>query len=137
MMTWRAKYFKVSIINLFQFKHSLRGAPRLAYRVFAEVTISIHAPRRGVRQKTTDNGRGGYDFNPRTPLGVRLDAFNKALSEKAFQSTHPAGGATSASCSGCPPAPDFNPRTPQGVRQQILTKNPSALLSISTKLSKI
>ena len=80
-----------------------------------------------------------WDFNPRTPRGVRLISAISSGCSTSFQSTHPARGATNLShklrllyiisihapregCDGWPrrstrPPPNFNPRTPRGVRR--------------------
>ena len=58
-----------------------------------------------------------YDFNPRTPRGVRPDALSTLQAENEFQSTHPARGATDGgTCRHTPDRCYFNPRTPRGVR---------------------
>ena len=83
---------------------------------------------------------GAYNFNPRTPCGVRLDPAHFDGLTAEFQSTHPMRGATRgdrvgerggaisihaphAGCDACNCVAasgwscDFNPRTPCGVRQ--------------------
>ena len=58
-------------------------------------SISIHAPREGC-----DLGRANLatairsNFNPRTPRGVRRNSGTATTSDRKFQSTHPARGAT-------------------------------------------
>ena len=108
----------------FQSTHPVRGATAVGAVIAAVNIISIHAPRAGcdrARQRSTAGTvlfqsthpvRGAtrqrlqhdhppYDFNPRTPCGVRLRA------------------------SGAPPARSyFNPRTPCGVRLFSLTCQP-------------
>ena len=106
------------------------------------IMISIHAPREGCDSGQSVVCRCPCHFNPRTPRGVRLIYFRrlaKAMAARisihapregcdnistetievsnAFQSTHPARGATA-----WPPALRrcnhyFNPRTPRGVRR--------------------
>ena len=66
-----------------------------------------------------DNHTGCFDFNPRTPCGVRRDAIMKVFGNpKSFQSTHPVRGATSVLRSTESSVFNFNPRTPCGVRPQ-------------------
>ena len=57
-----------------------------------------------------------WDFNPRTPRGVRPNRRPGPLPEGQFQSTHPARGATRPARRGRRSYPHFNPRTPRGVR---------------------
>ncbi len=56
--------------------------------------ISIHAPREGCDRICTSSGAWDFYFNPRTPRGVRPTAAAARTSPRAFQSTHPARGAT-------------------------------------------
>ena len=58
------------------------------------VAISIHAPRVGCDRQACDVHHVIFNFNPRTPRGVRpcRDLFPKR--KQLFQSTHPAWGAT-------------------------------------------
>ena len=59
------------------------------------IDISIHAPREGCDGGLDDTRTDGWDFNPRTPRGVRRTLYCYIYSSPAFQSTHPARGATS------------------------------------------
>ena len=126
-----------------------------------ENAISIHAPREGCDRydlattacatqfQSTHPARGAtaagqssrryfFNFNPRTPRGVRRYAEGRRDRPARFQSTHPARGATGnrigiryhllisihAPREGCdssifvlsPVVANFNPRTPRGVR---------------------
>ena len=58
---------------LFQSTHPVRGATGAVVHIFAEVRISIHAPRAGCDSQPMESLTGlSCDFNPRTPCGVRL-----------------------------------------------------------------
>ena len=59
-----------------------------------EDAISIHAPLAGCDNSTSTYRRLEYDFNPRTPCGVRPAKDSEIALLKAFQSTHPLRGAT-------------------------------------------
>ena len=78
--------------------------------------ISIHAPREGCDAFLPRSGRPADHFNPRTPRGVRLQAFSALKEEREFQSTHPARGATGLLPYTRSWSRYFNPRTPRGVR---------------------
>ena len=103
--------------------------------------ISIHAPRegcdsynpagdhlhiydfnprtpRGVRPSTSSIRLPRFpNFNPRTPRGVRPASHPAAWTHHPeFQSTHPARGATGSRGWNFPERFYFNPRTPRGVR---------------------
>ena len=56
--------------------------------------ISIHAPRVGCDPAAPPDIQGWYDFNPRTPCGVRRPRPRKFPGPAPFQSTHPVWGAT-------------------------------------------
>ena len=102
--------------RLFQSTLPVRGATSKRYPFSVETKISIHAPRTG------SDGGGGHCVPwpfisihaPRTgsdspsPLGI--------TSSKAFQSTLPVRGATSAPPSTPQKPPHFNPRSPYGER---------------------
>ena len=101
--------------------------------------ISIHAPREGCDIEGGLSLALEFNFNPRTPRGVRREDALSELVGKRFQSTHPARGATreGALCrwrwgfQSTHPARGatrlaslsrsmqnhFNPRTPRGVRR--------------------
>ena len=127
--------------RLFQSTHPVRGATTSVPTVFQRQQISIHAPRAGcdvfiLRCCTSRRGisihapRAGcdasvlrknsvrlFDFNPRTPCGVRLKMPPGVKWDQKFQSTHPVRGATRRnSMYLCEPR-NFNPRTPCGVRR--------------------
>ena len=76
------------------------GCDCLCRRLTSTITISIHAPREGCDPSSPGSSRWSFDFNPRTPRGVRPLPVRLAT-----------------------PRPDFNPRTPRGVRQQTLPKS--------------
>ena len=58
--------------------------------------ISIHAPREGCDLLLIICLILFYNFNPRTPRGVRLISYAITQLMVQFQSTHPARGATRA-----------------------------------------
>ena len=102
----------------FQSTHPLRGATTLAMFILDEANISIHAPLAGCDYSSRSTHWPSYNFNPRTPCGVRHWNFAKPAIKSRFQSTHPLRGATLLSCPVCYGVGDFNPRTPCGVRQR-------------------
>ena len=146
----------------FQSTHPLRGATICGRPIVDAIPISIHAPLAGCDPVDAASSSvlpisihaplAGCDlagltnicippnFNPRTPCGVRQEAFQNRYTYNQFQSTHPLRGATDrcyqsfywctisihAPLAGCDNAvktiqtarKDFNPRTPCGVRQQ-------------------
>ena len=60
-----------------------------------QMIISIHAPREGCDSKMfLPQGKLAFYFNPRTPRGVRQVKQLIEILGRAFQSTHPARGAT-------------------------------------------
>ena len=59
-----------------------------------------------------------FNFNPRTPCGVRPGCPRPNATLAEFQSTHPVRGATRVRWRSGSTALDFNPRTPCGVRRQ-------------------
>ena len=59
--------------------------------------ISIHAPRGGSDRQRSGPESPMANFNPRSPRGERLYSKDGIAYAKAFQSTLPAGGATSYS----------------------------------------
>ena len=87
----------VSGLKQFQSTHPLRGATGPGQHLQRDICISIHAPLAGCDSAATSLVGCTYNFNPRTPCGVRLDSAYAALSGlEEFQSTHPLRGATSA-----------------------------------------
>ena len=56
--------------------------------------ISIHAPLTGCDKKLNWTVANMLDFNPRTPYGMRLKAYNGIEPKGLFQSTHPLRDAT-------------------------------------------
>ena len=146
----------------FQSTHPLRGATLLLRPCLRFLSISIHAPLAGCDDFYADSAdvqlisihaplagcdsygdsdlQDLYNFNPRTPCGVRrsrqtrlhrkpgisihaplagCDTSRTARRKSIwkFQSTHPLRGATRARQPAKQHADDFNPRTPCGVRQ--------------------
>ena len=84
----------------FQSTHPARGATVAEQLMDICRAISIHAPREGCDAGVSPVVNKIFDFNPRTPRGVRL-----------------------AGVWGVDKSPYFNPRTPRGVRQQTLPKS--------------
>ena len=100
----------------FQSTHPLRGATFLAFGGFRlPFNFNPRTPC-GVRPEVRRMESTLLHFNPRTPCGVRPATAIAAHMSAEFQSTHPLRGATRVT----PPAPrhplHFNPRTPCGVR---------------------
>ena len=100
----------------FQSTHPARGATFSSCQLISIPPISIHAPREGCDAFLPRSGRPADHFNPRTPRGVRLQAFSALKEEREFQSTHPARGATGLLPYTRSWSRYFNPRTPRGVR---------------------
>ena len=125
----------------FQSTHPLRGATLVLYLTYYVVVISIHAPLAGCDTLSVYLAIRSYNFNPRTPCGVRRKVQSNIRGRRQFQSTHPLRGATSgnvidltfvsisihAPLAGCDQIQahgrrygrNFNPRTPCGVRPSI------------------
>ena len=82
------------------------------------VTISIHAPLTGCDANAYGRHLATYDFNPRTPHGVRPLIATPIMISAPFQSTHPSRGATIKPISISIVFNNFNPRTPHGVRRE-------------------
>ena len=82
--------------RIFQSTHPLRGATELIAYAPSVVAISIHAPLAGCDKKPSPSPRRTFNFNPRTPCGVRLFGISELLHQLLFQSTHPLRGATPA-----------------------------------------
>ena len=78
----------------FQSTHPARGATVFSLSISSDKAISIHAPREGCDLIFSMSLIPIMHFNPRTPRGVRRSVFIFHLNVKAFQSTHPARGAT-------------------------------------------
>ena len=129
---------------IFQSTHPSRGATKWTGLRKQQEKISIHAPLTGCDGKANKSSTlSGYDFNPRTPHGVRRRAARKhqsashnfnprtphgvrlqplriSLHSSPFQSTHPSRGATRRDFSQALKILYFNPRTPHGVRHAAL-----------------
>ena len=82
--------------RIFQSTHPLRGATELIAYAPSVDAISIHAPLAGCDKKPSPSPRRTFNFNPRTPCGVRLFGISELLHQLLFQSTHPLRGATPA-----------------------------------------
>ena len=125
---------------VFQSTHPARGATIHAVLLGQLCVISIHAPREGCDKLLIDPPLPGGAISIHAPR-EGCDASPSAMAPlvSAFQSTHPARGATRRARSPAAPAPisihapregcdgskggyaalspDFNPRTPRGVRR--------------------
>ena len=124
----------------FQSTHPLRGATTRSSPVPSIRVISIHAPLagcdcflrlcswtqssfqsthplRGATCRPSHSQTPQWDFNPRTPCGVRRARTGRNRCTCRFQSTHPLRGATCRPSHSQTPQWDFNPRTPCGVRR--------------------
>ncbi len=82
------------ISDLFQSTLPARGATSLEAIVKLFAVISIHAPREGSDIGNEFGVAGLMDFNPRSPRGERQLRRTNYPSERQFQSTLPARGAT-------------------------------------------
>ena len=102
---------------LFQPTHPARGATQVVSGHGAGGEISTHAPREGCDDEHQINTKRLFDFNPRTPRGVRQDLSAAVMSVNTFQPTHPARGATGVHSKTIVCCINFNPRTPRGVRR--------------------
>ena len=60
----------------------------------ADVAFQSTHPARGATARQMRNTTRNWNFNPRTPRGVRLCSCGVCLRIGLFQSTHPARGAT-------------------------------------------
>ena len=78
----------------FQSTRPLRGATKMLTKNERKTIISIHAPLAGCDQPTSSNTSHIFDFNPRTPCGVRQRLSVKPCCRRSY----------------------FNPRTPCGAR---------------------
>ena len=128
--------------DMFQSTHPARGATDYQIHPHSPSAVSIHAPRAGCDPPRPTERHSAWSFNPRTPRGVRHSGPHPLPTSDAFQSTHPARGATRvpqgnptqpsavsihaprAGCDGndrslLRPNRRFNPRTPRGVRRKL------------------
>ena len=115
------------------------GATNETVGQFADIKISIHAPRVGRDSCEADILPQVCDFNPRAPCGARPFLVDLRLAPAVisihaprvgrdavfsfaaktldkFQSTRPVWGATVISVASGQPFLDFNPRAPCGAR---------------------
>ena len=143
------------LAGTFQSTHPLRGATKQSFPQGNHLQISIHAPLAGCDCRGGKRSRRRWNFNPRTPCGVRPPSsrilrqtqrdFNprtpcgvrQAIARKArggrlFQSTHPLRGATERECDDEQRYFYFNPRTPCGVRRFHTAQNARTFLFQST-----
>ena len=86
---------------IFQSTHPARGATVHHPEAVLVGQISIHAPREGCDSSRFSLTPACFNFNPRTPRGVRPVGLPDIVSSPVrFQSTHPARGATGRPCKG-------------------------------------
>ena len=78
--------------------------------------ISIHAPLAGCDRNSHNSGGGVFDFNPRTPCGVRPPGKVKAGKREEISIHAPLAGCDPLPCTVSMDIANFNPRTPCGVR---------------------
>ena len=86
-------------------------------RIFPQVVISIRASRGGSDKSTIRVLLAILHFNPRFPRGKRLFPTGKRNNKYKFQSTLPAGEATTGDLGTVTDENDFNPRFPRGKRR--------------------
>ena len=130
---------RVVSTEMFQSTHSLRSATNMFWLIGEAERVSIHALLAECDWSSWRSRTGGTGFNPRTPCGVRQDAFRPLATPEQFQSTHSLRSATGQALLYCPQAlvsihallaecdafrlrnrksgAGFNPRTPCGVRR--------------------
>ena len=82
-------------IDKFQSTHPLRGATRITGLLSRYIYNFNPRTPCGVRYRRGAAPRRRQDFNPRTPCGVRRLLADRLKSNPKFQSTHPLRGATS------------------------------------------
>ena len=78
----------------FQSTHPLRDATSSFNRRVIIMDISIHAPLTGCDLTLRVTLLDVFNFNPRTPYGMRPRASAATITEMLFQSTHPLRDAT-------------------------------------------
>ena len=131
---------RVSSAGKFQSTHPARGATLPAQVLYFRLLFQSTHPARGATFLRGSTLLAHYNFNPRTPRGVRLaqlcvNMFKLNFNPRTprgvrqvldlapgdaiqFQSTHPARGATSSFSTLNKRCKNFNPRTPRGVRRE-------------------
>ena len=85
--------------------------------VYKYCLISIHAPRVGCDARGIVIHEPFWDFNPRTPRGVRQSESNMGFIEIDISIHAPRVGCDSEFSCTLARLEYFNPRTPRGVRQ--------------------
>ena len=93
----------------------------LRRRTATSRTISIHAPRAGCDVTDESETGGLYNFNPRTPCGVRLRRSASRRGERFISIHAPRAGCDCRRIRFSDTTKHFNPRTPCGVRRQTCT----------------
>ena len=104
---------------VFQSTRPAGGATRVCVVAVVALEVSIHAPRGGRDCSRTSAATAPECFNPRAPRGARQLSVGAYLSDKTFQSTRPAGGATHCQLREWRKPSCFNPRAPRGARLHI------------------
>ena len=77
-------------------------------------------PLRGATRYTAQKHPNKWNFNPRTPCGVRPDTFSNRVSHSPISIHAPLAGCDTSPVTRYLTISNFNPRTPCGVRQIIL-----------------
>ena len=103
--------------NAFQSTHPVRGATHIEYVKAHTTTISIHAPRAGCDFFWASvSVCEVYNFNPRTPCGVRRRSSRLLAKWRKISIHAPRAGCDSCRICLSRVLSNFNPRTPCGVR---------------------
>ncbi len=144
--------FRLSLFLLFQSTLPAGERHRHQNRCAIPICISIHAPRGGSDHQRRSNINPAAYFNPRSPRGERRQLPPSSGLQAEFQSTLPAGGATTVNVFGLFPGwlfqstlpaggathrwsslsrsatgKHFNPRSPRGERRNLTNKQAKVL----------
>ena len=113
----RLATYKHRLKARFQSTQPKRAATLTGASQYLWACISIHAAQEGCDCITSfQSGRGLYDFNPRSPRGLRLFSSAGKAQTVLFQSTQPKRAATMKSGLWYSTVLYFNPRSPRGLR---------------------
>ena len=93
--------------------------PKLySYVLYIMIFQSTHPLRDATYNDTVLIWRN-YNFNPRTPYGMRLPDCSSIIPVISISIHAPLTGCDEAHTISSPPLPNFNPRTPYGMRHQL------------------
>ena len=106
--------FRLSLFLLFQSTLPAGERHRHQNRCAIPICISIHAPRGGSDHQRRSNINPAAYFNPRSPRGERRQLPPSSGLQAEFQSTLPAGGATTVNVFGLFPGWLFQSTLPAG-----------------------